>query len=531
MAAAGAVLLIASANLASLMLSRAAARRGELAIRIACGATRARLVRQMVMEALPLALTGGALGLLAAPAGRIVLTSLVPTSMPEGRTSALSLPLLIFAGLLSVTTGVLFSIVPAVQAGKRSVRDSLQGHGRSMVGGSGRLTRDVLVVAQVAFAFVLLVSATLMMRTLSNLHAIDLGFQPERLLTMRTTLPRDKYADTTARADFYDRVLDGVKRLPGVQSAAYISTPPFMSQGNTRSYGVDGQAPAPGTAADALYRVATLDYLATLGVKLVEGRLFEASDGMDNPPVIIVNETLARRHWPSASALGHRIRFGLTPQDDASFTIVGVVKDVRERGHLLEMKPGVYVSYAQASARDWPEFLVVRTTNDPLELAPAARKVIGGVDSDQPVSALRTMDAIIDSDVTDRQQQLTLLGAFGGIALALSALGLYGVLAYNVTQRRQEIGLRMALGASRTSVFKLVVTRGVTLTLVGLAAGFLLATALTRTIAALLYGVAPDDASTLAAVTALLVGVAVTACSLPARRAMRISPLQALKED
>jgi predicted permease len=433
---------------------------------------------------------------------------------------------LAFTFVISIATGLLFSVVPALQAARASLHDALQQHARSMAGVRGRLTRDVLVVLQVAAALVLLVAAGLMLRTLANLRAIDLGFRSAHLLTMETTLPRERY-DAVRRLAFYDRVLASVRALPGVERAAYVSLLPFLSQGNTAAFGIEGRPRPVGQMWDALYRVGTNDYLQTLGVQLVAGRLIDERDGADAPPVVVINETMARTYWPNASPLGHRLWF-LSP-DSPRRTIVGVVKDVHERGYDVAMKSGAYLPYSQ-TPDTWalPENLVIRVAGDPTSFAAAARRIIADADPLQPVAAVRTMDEIVDLAVVDRHQQMTLLVAFAGLALLLASVGLYGVLAYSVAQRRAEIGLRIALGATPRRVITMVVARGLSLTAIGLAAGTAAAWAVTRTMANLLYGVGATDPSTFAAVTGLVAAVAAAACAIPAVRASRVDPARIL---
>ena len=529
MGAAAAVLLIACANLASLLLSRAAGRRGELAVRAALGATRGRLVRQMMIEATTFSMLGGLLGLVIAPAGLTVMARITPRGFPPQATSILDARLLAFAFVISIVTGVVFSLVPSIQAARASLRDAMQQGARSSVGGGGgRVTRDALVVMQVAAALVLLAGAGLMLRTMAHLRAVDLGFRPDHLLTVRTTLPQVKYQDRAQRLAFYDRVVAEVRALPGVESAAYGSTLPFMSPGNTRWFGIDGRSSDPNDITDTLYRVGTNDYLKTLGVQLVEGRLPDERDGADSTPVVVINDTFARKYWPGSSPLGSRMRIG--DPNGPHYTVVGVVRDVHERGYAPAMKPGVYLPFSQ-KASDLPEYLIVRTVGDPEQLAGAVRRIVAGVDPDQPVSAVRSMDEIVDLDIADRQQQLVLLAAFAGLALLLVSVGLYGVLSYAVTQRSREIGLRMALGASAGSVMRMVIARGLALTAAGLAIGLALAWALTRTLQHLLYGVAAADPVTFGAVVGLLGAIALAACYLPARRASRLDPIAVLRAD
>jgi len=527
--AAGAVLLIACANLASLLLSRAVGRKGELAIRSALGAQPGRLIRQLLVEATLLSLTGGLVGVLLAPAGIRVVNRLVPMGLVEQPSSILDARLLVFSLLLSIVTGVLFGLLPSAQAARSSVSDILQQSSARSIGSRGR-TRDGLVVMQVAAALVLLVAAGLMLRTLANLRAIDVGFRPDHLLTARTTLPALTYRDAAARTGFYERVVARMQATPGVAAAAYGSTLPFLSRGNTIWYGVEGQTRVPGEPDDALLRTGTGRYLAALGVTLVEGRLLDDRDAADAPAVIVVNDTLARMHWPNASALGHRIQ--ISGSNSKWHTVVGVVRDLRERGYEAASKPGVYLSYAQAPDT-WavPEYLVVRTTGDPLAMAASVRQAVAATDPGQPVSAVQSMDDILASEVAGRQQQATLLGAFAALALLLASIGLYGVLSYAVTQRSREIGVRMALGATRADVLGLVLGRGIVLTTVGLAAGSVGAWALTRAMTALLYGVAPNDPATLVTVIAVLLVVGLAACIVPAVRATRLNPLAVLRES
>ena len=525
--AAGAVLLIACANLASLLLSRAAGRRGELGIRAALGAHPRRLIRQLLVEAMLLSIAGGFIGLMIAPAGISVVNGLVPMGLSAQSSSIVDVRLLAFTLLLSLATGLLFGAVPAAQAARSSLSDILQQAGPRMAGGRGRRTRDGLVILQVAAALVLLVAAGLMLRTLVNLRAIEVGFEPDHVLTARTTLPASTYRNAVARSAFYERVLSRLRTIPGVVSAAYGSTLPFQTQGNTIWYVVDGQPEGPD---DALLRAGTGTYLSTLGVRIVEGRVLDDRDGRDAPPVIVVNETLARLHWPNESALGHKVQ--ISQPGSTWYTVVGVVRDVRERGYEARLKPGVYLSYAQAPDT-WavPEYLVVRTTADPLTMTTAVRQAVSAADANQPVSAIRSMNDILGVEVAGREQQATLLGAFAALALLLASVGLYGVLSYAVTQRSREIGVRVALGATRADVMRLVLGRGVLLTSAGLGAGSIGAWILTRAMRTLLYGVAPTDPATFATVVAILTGVGMVACLLPALRATRVNPVAVLRGD
>jgi putative ABC transport system permease protein len=541
MGAAAAVLLIACANLASLLLSRAAGRRGEMAVRAALGASRRRLARQLVVEGLLLSLLGGALGLALVPIGSGLLTSLTPIGIAKIDASTPDVRLVAFTFAVAIATGLLFSIAPALHAGRTSLQQALQQQARSAVGAGSRFTRDGLVVLQIAAAVVLLVATGLMIRTLLNLRAIDIGFEPDRLLTMRTTLPRPKYAEAQKRVAFYERVIAGVKALPGVERVAFASDLPFTTRGNTTWFGIEGQPMTPDRVNDALFRGATTDYLSTLGVRLVEGRLIDERDGVGAPRAVVINETLARQFFSNESPIGHRMQF--ITSKNPFHTIVGVVRDVRERGYEASMKPGVYFSTAQApEAWAVPEYLVVRARRpspvgfrpikrDANGLADAVRRVIADADPAQPVAAVRSMDDILDLEVADRHQQMVLLGAFATLALVLASLGLYGLLAYAVAQRSREIGLRIALGATPRAVVRMVAARGLGLTAVGLGSGVAAGWAATRAMSGVLYRVPPTDAATFGGVIVLLGTVALIACIVPAARAANVDPMIVLREQ
>jgi len=529
MCASAAVLLIACANLASLLLSRAAGRCGELAVRAALGASRGRIARQLVIEGLMLAGLGAAAGLALVPIAGRMLAGLAPAGVAEVTLSTFDPRVLLFTLVTATATGLLFSVAPAVHAGRVSLQEALQQQTRGAVGAGSRLTRDALVVLQIAAAVVLLVATGLMVRTLLNLRAIDLGFAPERLLTMRTSLPRPKYADPQTRVAFFDRVLAGVRALPDVERAAFASNLPFTSAGNTQWFSVEGVPKVPGQIYDALYRGVTPDYLATIGARIVEGRSLDERDVASAPRAIVINETLAREVFEGRSPLGHRINFG---QSSAPwFTIVGVVRDVRERGYEPALKPGVYFSTAQApEAWAVPEYLVLRTRRDPADLAESVRRVIAAVDPAQPIASVRTMEDILDLEVADRHQQMVLLGAFAALAVVLSSLGLYGLLAYAVAQRSREIGLRVALGAAPRTVVAMVAAHGFALTAVGLAVGAAAAFAAMRAMRSVLFGITPTDGVTFGAVLVLLGVVACIASVIPAARAARVDPMVVLRD-
>jgi predicted permease len=530
MGAALAVLLIACANLASLLMSRAAGRRGELAVRAALGATRGRLIRQLLLEGVLLSMTGGIAGLGLVPAARQLLVSLTPMGVSSLNTSVVDFRLLSFTFTLAIATGVIFSAAPALHVGARSLHAALHEQARSSVGAGSQFTRDALVILQIAAAVVLLAATGLMIRTLVNLRAIDVGFRTERLLTMRTTLPRPKYADPLKRLVFYERVIAGVKALPGVQHAAFASNPPFTAQGNTTWFKIDGVPMTADLPFDAMFRAGTTDYLSTLGVNLIAGRLIDDRDGAGTNRVVVINETMARQYFPGESSLGRRVQF--SQSSNPFHTVVGVVRDVRERGYELALKPGVYLSIAQAP-EIWavPEFLVVRVSGRPETLAESIRHVIAGVDPAQPISAVRTMDDIMDLEVADRHQQMVLLGAFAALAIVVASIGLYGLLAFGVAQRSREIGLRIALGATSRAVVTMMAARGLALSGIGLVIGVAGGWAATRAMSAVLYGVRPDDAPTYLVVVLVLGFISAVACIVPAARASRVDPMEVLRQE
>jgi predicted permease len=525
MSAAAAIVLIACANLASLLLARASVRRGEYAVRLSLGATRGRLARQVLVEALCLSGGGGMLGLAIPVLTTTFVERIVPIGLQAFTVSLMDWRLLAFAGALSIATGLLFSVGPAFQSAHASTADVLQQHARGNVGGRSGAFRDSLVVVQVAATLVLLVAAGQMLRTLANLNAVELGFDASNLLTIQAPL-MPKWADPIKRPALYETVLDGVRALPGVRAAAFGSTLPFQP-GSSRFFSVEGRPPVPGDQRDALFRIGTADYLQTLRVTLVEGRLVDARDGRDAPRAVVVNETLVRQFMPGPSALGRQIRFDPT---EPPFTVVGVIEDVLERGYGQESKPAVYVTSAQGP-RFFPTInLIVRVDSDPLGYVPAIQRIVRGVDPDQPVRLARTMTDLIGLTIGDRRQQTTLLAVFGALALVIASLGVYGLLAQTVSARGREIGIRMALGATLRSVMQMVMSRGIVLSGAGVGLGAALAWSVTRAMDTLLYGVAATDPLTFAMAAALLAAVSAVACAIPAVRAARVDPMLVLRD-
>src|ERR1700682_2062947 len=526
--AAGLVLLIACSNLANLLLARATGRRREIAVRIALGATRGQIARQLVTESLLLSLVGGVAGLLV---GRIcwgLFENLVPTQISGGG-FALNGHVLAFTGLISIAAGAIFGLVPALRATDVSLHDSLKEGGRSGESRGGLRLRDALVVGQFAMAFALLVGASLMIKTLWNLRNVDLGFRPDHLLTMIIPLPGKKYNSDEKLRGFYRDVLDRTRTLPGVKSVAFGSDAPFTSIGDTNGYLIEGAPPLrPGEENDALYREVTAGYLETIGVNLLEGRALEDRDSPESMPVVVVNEFLAKRHWPGQSAVGKHLKF--SGSEKQWRTVAGVVKDVRDRGLLLDMKPAIYVPVTQVQ-RPGADYLVVRTAQDPGSMVNALRNAVWTVDKDRAVALIRTMDQLMEQDVADRTRPMMLLGLFAGLALVLACIGVYGVLAYAVAQRTREIGVRMALGASPGNVTRMILGRGLKLSAVGLTAGAALAAGLSLLLRTLLYGVSPAAPLVYAGTASALIVVALAACVIPAQRAARVDPAVALRDE
>jgi predicted permease len=531
------VLLIACSNLANLLLARASGRRREMAVRIALGASRKQIVAQLLTESLLLSLIGGVLGLWLGDVFWRVLGRLIPQQV-AGASFSLNLPVLFFTAAVSLGAGVFFGLIPALKATRVSVHDTLKEGSRAGESRSGMRLRDALVIAQFALALALLVGAGLMIQTLWNLRRVDLGFRADHLLTSVLPLPQPKY-DTDAKIrSFYHNVLAELRTKPGIISAGFASDAPFTSEGDTEGYGVEGEPPPqPGMWNDALYREVTPGYLRSVGARLIEGRFLEDTDVETSQPVVIVNEFLAKRHWPGQSALGKHLRVGPGPESGLPpdriapmRTVVGVVADVRERGLLFGMKPAVYLSTEQVK-RPGADYLVVRTQQNPLHATNTVRSAVWAVDSQQPVARIRSMDTIIEDNIADRERPMVLLGIFAGLALVLACIGVYGVLAYAVAQRTREIGVRMALGARPLDVTRMIVARGLRLGVLGLAAGVGLAFVLARLLETLLYGVKPVAPAVYAATAAALLVIALLACVIPAQRASRVDPVVALRDE
>jgi putative ABC transport system permease protein len=531
----GLVLLICCANIAGLMLARAAGREREMAVRAALGAGRWRLARQGLTESLIIALGGAALGVLFAVYGLEPLSALVPQTMRGWSQPQIDGHMLLFVASAAVLSAALCGALPAMGMARVDVAAILQQGGRAGIGGKAKLRRS-LVVAEVALAVILCGGAGLMLKTVWALTHVDLGFQPEQVLTMRTQLPAragSRYAQFPARQVFYETVIQRVKAIPGIIDAGYTTFLPLTNRGGTSGFVIEG-APPPerGHRPDANRRAVTRDYFHTIGMRLIAGRWFDEHDRADSPPVAIINEAAAKQYWPGQNPVGRRFHLG-GPEHPWT-TIVGIVNDVRQMGLDAPGRAEMYFSASQPEGPVGfftPRDLAVRVTGDPLSYANAVRQAIWSVDADQPVTDVQPLTALVSSETTTQRAQLWLLGGFAALALVLAAIGLYGLLSHMVAQRTRDIGVRMALGARRGQVMASVIGQGLRLVSVGLVTGTAAAFWLTRLMQRLLFGVKPADPATFVIVAAILGLAGALACYVPARRATRIDPMQALRHE
>jgi len=528
--AAACVLLIACANLANLLLARNLSRERELAVRAALGAGRERLVRQSLTESLLLAALGGGLGVLVAIAAVPLLTKLVPSSLPIGSAPSVDLRVLIFAGVLTIITGVVFGALPALRASGKTDLNALREGARSGGGRKERL-RSMLVVTEVMVSVVLLVSSGVLIRALWKLQATDPGFQSGGVITMRTALPMPKYERTAVRAELYRGVLSEVRALPGVTAAAYITSLPMVWGGGIWPVAIDGQAALERSFGHtASMRFITPEYFSALRIPIRMGRNLSESDTLDQQFVAVVSQSFVRRYWPDQNPIGRHFQFCFHDR-----TVVGVVGDVRVRGLEIPSEPQVYLPYQQVQD-GWvvfyaPKDLVVRTTGNPASLTPAIRQIIRRLDPEQPVSDVRTMEDVVDLQTAARMTQVRVLGAFAAIAFVLAAIGIHGLLSFAVSQRIREIGVRMALGAASSDILSMILRNGVWVAAAGVVPGLALAYAAARSLEALLAGVEPGDLATFSSAAALCLVMTLVGSFLPALRAVRIDPMTAIRTE
>jgi putative ABC transport system permease protein len=527
--AAAALLLISCVNLANLLLSRGEVRGREVAVRAALGAGRGRLIAQFLTESLVLAALGAVAGLaLAVPAMRF-LEQLVPEAMAAARLT-LDWRVLAFATIASVASALAFGLAPALRVSRLSPQDGLRDGGRGTAGARSHWFQHSLIVVETALAVALLICGGLLLQTFQHLWKTDLGIRTERLLTFETPLLR--YKDFDKRVAFVNAELEKVRAIPGVTHAGAISRIPLTETAGSRFYLLAGQSRDSVSKQIALTRVVSHGYFTTIGARLRAGRFFEASDRKSDSPAVVVNESFANRHYPGRSPLGERLKFERLNEKGYWYTIVGVVKEIRERGVAEDPRPAVYRVHEQADqTNDLPSGIVVRTAVEPASIISAVRHAIWSVDKNQPLARIRTMEDIVDRQLSTQTQSTALLGAFAVLALLLASIGIYGVLSYAVMQRTNEIGVRMALGATSGEILLSFGRRGLGLTLCGLAIGVVLAAIASRLLTTLLYGFRPDYISTVAAVSLLLAAVATLACFVPARRASRIDPMIALRQE
>jgi len=523
------VLLIACVNVANLSLARATAREREMAVRAAMGAGRGRIVRQLLTESLLLASMGGAAGITLAYWAIEALRALGPEHLPRLQSVGVDGRILLFTLALTLLTGVLFGLAPALQAGRVNLNESLKEGGRGGVGGGRRRLRDALVIAEVALALVLLVGAGLLMRSFWKLQQTDPGFNAERVLTASLTLPGARYREAPKIAAFQERLLERLAALPDAQAVGLTSDLPWTGYDENAGFTIEGRMAPPNDGPSARYHFASPDYFRAIGVPLVAGRFFNAADRQGAQRVVLINQSLATRYWPGESAVGKRFSFMDRPKEADWFTIVGVVGDVKDFPTSPAAAPAFYWPMLQQTPRQM--IIALRAGADPLSLVEAVRKEVGALDRDLPVADARTLETISTAAVAGQRFTLWLGGFFALTALGLAAVGIYSVLSYLVAQRAQEIGVRVALGARTSDVLRLVIGQGMTLALSGVALGLVGAFGLTRLIQNLLYGVSATDPWTFGAIALLLPTVALLACYLPARRATKVDPVVALRQD
>jgi putative ABC transport system permease protein len=531
-AAVSLVLLIACANYANLLLARAAERDREFVIRAALGAGRWRLIRQLLTESVLVSLAGGALAVVLAIWGTSLLVAMKPDNLPRLGEIGVDLRVLGFTFGVSLLTGILFGLLPAWAASRGVVNDALKEGGRSATaGGARQRLRSTFVVVELAVALVLLIGAGLLVKTFSVLRSVEPGFKPDHLLTMRVELPETRYKEVDKQTRFRTQTLAAVNSLPGVK-AAMVSELPLSGDSLNHDFVIDGRPPiAPGDEPSLETRSVIGDYFSALGIPLKSGRDFASQDFIEKAPLVgIANDAMVRQYFPNEDPLGKRIRWARDPQIDW-ITIIGVVGDVKHFGLDLPEQPGLYSPYTQAPPwKRWTS-LVVRTQSDPASIAGAVKQQVWKVDPQLPLTKVQTMDEVASGSFAARRFNMLLLVIFAGLALVLAAVGIYGVMSYAVTQRTQEIGIRMALGARAVDVLRLIIRNGMTLISIGVVIGLAGAFALTRLLATLLFGVKPTDTLTFVTVSAVLIFVALLACYIPARRATKVDPLVALRYE
>jgi predicted permease len=523
------ILLLACANLANLLLARAVARERELAVRAALGAGRERIVRQIVTESILLSIVGGVVGVLVAIAAVPALGRLVPNTLPIAAQPSVDPRVLAFAGALVLLTGLAFSVIPALKAAGAKSLAAVREDARSGSGAKQRV-RSALVVLEVTASVVLLISSGLLVRAMWRLQAVDPGFKAENVLTLRTALPWPKYNDPKVRHPFYSKVLNDVRSLPGVQSAAYVSYLPMVMRGGIWPVVMNGNETIRSAENSASLRFATPQYFTTLRIPLLQGREIEETDDNARPNVAVVSQSFAKRYWPTEPALGKHFTFAMRDR-----IVVGIVGDIRVRGLEQSSEPQVYIPYQQVDSQSLigytPKDLVIRSTLPAATLLPAVRQIVHSADPLQPISEIQTMSEIIDAQTSSRLAQLRVLMILAAVALLLSAVGIHGLLSFTVSRRSREIGVRMALGAEAGQVRRMIVREGVVLALAGVVPGAAIAYAAGRGMEALLAGVKPGDLPTFAVAAGLCAATTILGSLRPAIRASRVDPMAAIRSE
>ena len=526
------VLLIACANVANLLLVRSTSRQKEIAVRMALGGSRWRLIRQLLTESLVLSFIGGSLGLLFSVWGIEFIKGGIPPGftqyIPGWEKMSLDSSVLLFTIAITLLTGIVFGLAPAFHATRLNLNESLKESGKGTSSGASRnRLRSLLVIAEIALSLVLLVGAGLMIRSFVQLIRSDLGVRASNVLTMELSIPRVKYPEEQQRVNFYQELIGRIQNLPGVTHAAAVNYVPMGRSSSSANFRVDGQpAPPKGKEPLADYRVITPRYFEAIGTPVRQGRVFTEQDKKGSTPVVIINEQLARRYFPAGDALGKRL---VISEEDGPLEIVGIAADVKDEDLDEEAEMTIYRPFVQEPW--WSMALVVRTNSEPTQFATLIRNEVRAVDAEQPVYNIKTMEQIVDESISAKRLAMTMLGFFAFGALLLAAIGIYAVMSYAVTSRSHEIGIRMALGAQPGDILRLIIGQGLMLTLIGVVLGLMGAFAMTRAMTEILYGVKATDPLTFGGISLLLSLVAFIACYLPARRATRVDPMIALRYE
>jgi predicted permease len=529
--AVGFVLLIACANVANLLLARSSSRQKEFAIRSALGASRMRVIRQLLIESLLLSLTGGTLGMLLSLWGVDLLLAISPGNLPRINEIGIDGRVVLFTLSISFLTGIVFGLAPALQVSRFCLSDTLK---ETSKGSSSSIRhnrfRNLLTVTEVTLAFVLLIGAGLMSRSFLRLVNLDPGFNPENVITIDISLSRTKYAEPQQRTAFFKQAVEKLKAIPGVESSGAVYPLPLSGGDEGAAFGIEGRpSPAPGQVQSAGPRWVSSDYFKAMGISLAKGRFFTERDDEQGPNVLIINESMARRYWPDEDPIGKRVAFDRRDNSPNWREIVGVVKDIKHSSLDVTTRPEMFFPFSQFPSPFMT--LVIRSKTDKNALAAAVRDMIVTIDKDQPISNIWTMDQLMSNSISQRRFNMLLLSIFAVVALLMASVGIYGVISYSVTQRTHEIGIRMALGAQRKDILQMVMKQGMGLALLGIAAGLVASFGLTRIMSSLLFEVSATDPITFAGISLLLIVVALFACYIPARRAMSVDPMVALRYE